>query len=62
MTAKEITELRKKMNLSRERFAQAIGVSAGSIYNWENGLASPVFLALEKLTELREKINAQANE
>lgn len=59
MTAQEIKKLREATGLSRERFAQKIGVSAGSVYNWENGLSSPVFLALEQLTLIKEKINGQ---
>lgn len=62
MESYEIQELRDRLGLSREKFAHKIGVSAGSIYNWENGLSKPTDLALEKLNSLKKEANAKANE
>lgn len=54
MTAKEIQKVRKRLKLSRERFAALIGVSAGSVQNWEKGKhkISPVWV--EKINTLQE--------
>jgi DNA-binding transcriptional regulator YiaG len=39
--AKGLVSLRKRLGLSATQFAQLMGVSAQSIYNWEHKLASP---------------------
>jgi len=38
---KEIANLRKKSKLSREKFASKIGVSAATIFRWENNTSIP---------------------
>ncbi len=54
MIPKEIKELRKKLELSQERFAQKVGVSVGTVNRWERGEHKPYPLALEKLRKLEE--------
>jgi len=51
----EIKEIRQKFNLSRERFAQALKVSAMTVYNWENNITKPSRLAQEKLRSVKRK-------
>ncbi len=50
---KEINNLIKKYDLSREDIASKIGVSAMSIYRWEKGLVQPksriIIRAIEQL-------------
>ena len=41
MEAKDIIEIRKKLKLSQEGFAEQIGVSKNTVYNWENGSKIP---------------------
>lgn len=37
MEAKDIIEIRKRLKLSQEAFAEIIGVSKITIFKWENG-------------------------
>ncbi|MDV4024433.1 hypothetical protein CMT52_08810 [Elizabethkingia anophelis] len=41
MNAKDIIEYRKKHNLTQEQFAELMGVSKNTIYNYENGGVIP---------------------
>lgn len=47
-----IKELREKLKLTQEEFAQKIGVSWVTISNWERGLFNPSRLAIEKIKQL----------
>lgn len=49
MSREEIIKLRKRLDLSQEKFAALLGVSRITIVNWENGNNKPSYLALEKL-------------
>jgi len=49
MTAAEIRDLRKRRGLSRARFAELAGVSAGAIYLWESGRSAPRRSSIERL-------------
>jgi putative transcriptional regulator len=53
MENQEIKELRKKMKLSQEAFAQKVGVSFFTISRWERTGASPSKLAIEKLKQMK---------
>lgn len=55
MTAKEIRTLRKKLKLSREKFAALIGVSAGSVQNWEKRGIKPSPIYVEKIKSTFEE-------
>ena len=35
-TSRSVTQLRKKLGMSRPDFARAVGVSAATVANWEN--------------------------
>ena len=62
MDSDEIIDIRKKLNLSQQGFADLIGVSKNTVYNWENGgnipasrakmLKSFIHTGKEKLDEL----------
>lgn len=52
MTAKDIRQTRKRLKLSREKFAALIGVSAGSIQNWEKKGVKPSPVYVEKIKSL----------
>lgn len=57
MNAKEIKELRKSLNLSQEEFANLIGVSKNTVYNYENGSKIPA----SKITILLQLKNNKTN-
>jgi DNA-binding transcriptional regulator YiaG len=52
-SAKGLHALRTRMELSANDFGKLIGVSAQSIYNWEQGAANPRAEQLAKLAALR---------
>lgn len=52
MTAKDIRQTRKKLKLSREKFAPLVGVTAGTIYNWEKRGVKPSPVYVEKIKSL----------
>lgn len=45
---------RERLGLSREDFAQLAGVSASTIYNWEQGATKPAGKRLATLVSLRD--------
>ena len=56
MTGKEIRELRKKLGLTQEEFAQLLGVGFTTVNRWENGKSEPRGQALEALEKLKTLI------
>lgn len=42
-----IRELRQRLNLSQERFAQQLGVSFQTVNRWESGKANPSPMATQ---------------
>ena len=52
-SAKGIKSLRSKLGLSGAKFAQLMGVSVQSIYNWEHAIAKPRAAQLSSLAALR---------
>ncbi|MBD2104097.1 DNA-binding transcriptional regulator [Leptolyngbya sp. FACHB-261] len=53
---KLVRELRQAMNLSQEKFADAIGMTFPSINRWENGHAIPSPLALQQIDTLLKQL------
>lgn len=51
-----VRELRQAMNLSQEKFADAIGMTFPSINRWENGHAIPSPLALQQIETLLRQL------
>lgn len=43
---------RANVRMSREQFAQEIGVTPGTIANWENGKTEPSLSHLRKISEI----------
>ena len=52
--------LRKKLDLSAAEMGQLLGVSAQSIYKWEQGKARPRASQLEQISEVRQLGKRQA--
>lgn len=50
----EIKKLRLEMNLTRERFAQLLGVSFMTVYRWEVGKCKPSPMATRAINTVRE--------
>jgi transcriptional regulator with XRE-family HTH domain len=46
--------VRDRLRLTREQFARALGVSAGSIFGWESGRTLPRRRSLARFEELRK--------
>ncbi len=44
-----IAELRKKMGLTQEEFAEKLGVTAQAVSKWENGVSCPDIMLLPKI-------------
>lgn len=58
MEQRRITELRKGLGLSQERFARLVGVSLQTVRRWESGLTKPLPIISLKLRELQSELNA----
>lgn len=53
MTPKEIQEIRQKLCVSQEKFAQLLGATVVTVNRWENGKTRPSRLYIKELKELR---------
>lgn len=53
MTPEEIQEIRRKLCVSQEKFAQLLGTTVVTVNRWENGKAKPSRLYIKELKELR---------
>ena len=49
-----IKQLRKEHGLTQEQLAEALGVTTGAVYKWENGLAMPEIKMLVELADFFE--------
>ena len=52
MTDKEIIELRKRLKMTQQQFADAIGVDRVTVARWETGQKKPSNLAKRQLARL----------
>jgi DNA-binding transcriptional regulator YiaG len=55
MQAKEIKKLRDSLGLTQEKFARLLNVTTTSINRWENGVAKPSSMAMEKIEAVKER-------
>lgn len=55
-----VREIRGRLELSQERFAQLLGVSAQTVRRWESGLTSPLPIISLRLRELELQTRAQS--
>ena len=65
MEATRITKLRDALGLTRERFAEALGVSTSTLQRWERGSSKPSPRErefLEALQELSDQIAKEGRE
>lgn len=50
-----IKELRNKLDLTQEQFAQKVGVTFSTVNNWERGTRTPHPFLFQKLLEMAEE-------
>jgi DNA-binding transcriptional regulator YiaG len=53
--SKAIKELRERMMLSQEEFAEKLGVSFATVNRWENGHHEPTYKARRQIAALCKK-------
>jgi putative transcriptional regulator len=53
MKPEEIQDIRKKLGVTQEKFAQLLGTTVVSVNRWENGKAIPSRLYVKELKELK---------
>lgn len=53
----EIREIRKKLGMTQEQFAHALGVTFGSVNRWESSKSKPSPMARQKIEEFNKRIN-----
>ena len=51
-TDSPISRLRRRLNLTQEEFAHAVGVTVSTVNRWENGHIEPSRLAKKAIAEL----------
>jgi len=54
-----IKTLRRRLELTQEQFAAKVGVTYGTVNNWENGKRMPLPFLLKRLVEMRDELEAQ---
>lgn len=52
---KLIKELRDKLDLTQEQFAQRVGVTFATVNNWEKGTRTPHPFLFQRLLEMAKK-------
>ena len=58
----DVRQLRGRLGLTQEQFAERLGVSTITVHRWESGQSHPRQLALEKLAQLQQEAAAAASE
>lgn len=55
---KLIKELRERLGLTQEQFAQRLGVTFSSVNHWENDKRTPQPFLVRRLVEMKEELGA----
>lgn len=55
---KLIKELRERLGLTQEQFAQRVGVTFSSVNHWENNKRTPQPFLVRRLVEMKEELGA----
>lgn len=56
--AKLVKDLRERMKLTQEQFAQKVGVTYSTVNHWENGKRMPQPFLVKRLLELKTEIDS----
>lgn len=54
-----IKELRARLDLTQEQFAQKVGVTYSTVNRWENGRRTPQPFLVRRLIELKQELAHQ---
>jgi putative transcriptional regulator len=54
-----VKELRKRMSLTQEQFAQEVGVTYSTVNHWENGKRVPMPFLVKRLEQMKADLDAQ---
>lgn len=54
---KLIKELRERLGMTQEQFAQEVGVTFSTVNSWENGKRRPLPFLVRRLLQMEEKLN-----
>jgi len=54
-----IRELRRRLDLTQEQFAQRVGVTCSTVNHWENGKRTPLPFLVKRLLEMKEELDAR---
>lgn len=54
-----VKELRQRLNLTQEQFAQEVGVTYSTVNHWENGKRVPQPFLVRRLLEIKEGLDNQ---
>ncbi|MGC8732109.1 MAG: helix-turn-helix domain-containing protein [Halothiobacillaceae bacterium] len=57
-TAALVKELRRRLELTQEQFAQKVGVTYSTVNHWENGKRTPQPFLLRRLHEIKGELDA----
>lgn len=52
MDGKKVKEIRERLKMTQQEFAEVIGVAMSSVANWENKRREPSRLAVQSIEEL----------
>lgn len=52
-------ELRKRLSLTQEQFAQQVGVTYSTVNHWENGKRVPMPFLVKRLEQMKADLDAQ---
>jgi len=54
-----IKELRERLDLTQEQFAQKVGVTYSTVNHWENAKRVPLPFLVKRLVEMKEELDSQ---
>lgn len=54
-----IRELRQRLDLTQEQFAQRVGVTYSTVNHWENGKRVPLPFLVKRLVEMKAELDAE---
>jgi len=53
-----VKDLRRRLDLTQEQFAQKVGVTYSTVNHWENGKRVPQPFLLRRLQEMKDELDA----
>ncbi len=57
-----IKELRDRLHLTQEQFAQRVGVTYSTVNHWENGKRTPQPFLVRRLLEMKAELDAKQDQ